>query len=64
MLSKNFPTKSRKVRSTPFTSRLENKVKSYTVYNHMLLPTTFSSAEDEYLHLKDVQLWDVSVQGD
>ena len=29
----------------------------------MLLPTTFSSVEEEYLHLKkDVQIWDVSVQ--
>ena len=29
----------------------------------MLLPTTFSNPEDEYLHLKkDVQIWDVSVQ--
>ena len=28
----------------------------------MLLPTTFSNFDDEYLHLKDVQVWDVSVQ--
>ncbi len=65
MLNKDFSiTKSRRVRSTPFTSRIEKQgVKSYTVYNHMLLPTTFSSVEEEYLHLKkDVQLWDVSVQ--
>ena len=57
-------SKSRRLRSTPFTSRIEKQgVKSYTVYNHMLLPTTFSSAQDEYLHLKkDVQIWDVSVQ--
>ncbi len=62
---KNFLiSKSRRVRSTPFTSRIEKQgVKSYTVYNHMLLPTTFSSVEEEYLHLKkDVQIWDVSVQ--
>ena len=59
-----FISKSRRVRSTPFTSRIEKQgVKSYTVYNHMLLPTTFSSVEEEYLHLKkDVQIWDVSVQ--
>ena len=59
-----FISKSRRVRSTPFTSRIEKQgVKSYTVYNHMLLPTTFSSVEEEYLHLKkDVQVWDVSVQ--
>ena len=56
--------KSRRLRETPFTSRIEKQgVKSYTVYNHMLLPTFFSSLEDEYNHLKEhVQIWDVSVQ--
>ena len=59
-----FISKSRRLRSTPFTSRIEKQgVKNYTVYNHMLLPTTFSTVEEEYLHLKkDVQVWDVSVQ--
>ena len=62
---KNFTiTKSRRIRSTPFTSRIEKQgVKSYSVYNHMLLPTVFESFEKEYLHLKEhVQVWDVSVQ--
>ncbi len=62
---KNFIiTKSRRIRSTPFTSRIEKQgVKSYSVYNHMLLPTAFESFEKEYLHLKEhVQVWDVSVQ--
>ena len=62
---KNFVlSKSRRLRSTPFTSRIEKQgVKSYTIYNHMLLPTTFSSPEEEYVHLKEhVQIWDVSVQ--
>ena len=62
---KNFLiTKSRRLRSTSFSSRIESQgVKGYTVYNHMLLPTFFSSSEDEYNHLKEhVQLWDVSVQ--
>ncbi len=62
---KNFYiSKSRRVRSTPFTKKIEKQgVKSYTVYNHMLLPTSFSNVDEEYLHLKkDVQLWDVSVQ--
>ncbi len=62
---KNFyVSKSRRIRSTPFTSRIEKQgVKSYTVYNHMLLPTTFSTPEEEYIHLKEnVQIWDVSVQ--
>ena len=61
---KTFITRSRRLRGTPFTSRLEKQgVKSFTVYNHMLLPTTFSSPEEEYNHLKEhVQIWDVSVQ--
>ena len=62
---KNFIiTKSRRLRSTPFSSRIEQQgVKGYTVYNHMLLPTFFSSLEEEYKHLLEhVQLWDVSVQ--
>ncbi len=59
-----YISKSRRVRSTPFTKKIEEQgVKSYTVYNHMLLPTSFSNVDDEYLHLKkDVQIWDVSVQ--
>ncbi len=62
---KNFlVSKSRRLRETTFTSRIEKQgVKSYTVYNHMLLPTTFSTPEEEYDHLKNhVQIWDVSVQ--
>ena len=59
-----FVSKSRRLRETPYTSRIESQgVKSYTVYNHMLLPTTFTTPEDEYIHLKEhVQIWDVSVQ--
>ncbi len=62
---KNFYiSKSRRLRSTPFTKKIEEQgVKSYTVYNHMLLPTSFSNVDEEYLHLKkNVQIWDVSVQ--
>ena len=61
---KSILTRSRRLRGTPFTSRIEKQgVKSYTVYNHMLLPTTFSTPEEEYKHLKEhVQIWDVSVQ--
>ena len=61
---KSVITRSRRLRGTPFTSRIEKQgVKSYTVYNHMLLPTTFSTPEEEYKHLKEhVQIWDVSVQ--
>ena len=54
--------KSRRVRSTPYTSRIENQgLTSYTVYNHMLLPAAFGSLEDSYHHLKkNVQVWDVA----
>mgnify|MGYP001192419379 CR=1 FL=1 len=57
-------SKTKRLKSTPFTSRLEKYgVGGYTVYNHMLLPTFFRSVEDEYEHLKkNVQIWDVSVQ--
>ena len=58
---KTIITRSRRLRGTSFTSRIEKQgVKSYTVYNHMLLPTTFSTPEEEYNHLKKyVQVWDV-----
>ena len=62
---KKFPiAKSRRIRSTSFSERVESHgVKAYTVYNHMLLPTFFTTLEEEYHHLKEhVQLWDVSVQ--
>ena len=63
-MNKFYIAKSRRLRSTPFTSRIEKQgVSSYTVYNHMLLPTFFKSVEEEYFHLKEhVQIWDVSVQ--
>ena len=56
--------KSRRIRSTPYTSRIEKQgVTSYTVYNHMLLPAAFGSIEDSYHHLKkDVQVWDVAAE--
>ena len=60
-----FISKSRRLRGTPYTSRIEKQgVTAYTVYNHMLLPTKFEgSLEDAYHHLKShVQVWDVSVQ--
>lgn len=57
-------TVSRRIRSTPYTQRvLAAGVKSYTVYNHMVLPTVFESLEDDYWHLcQHVQVWDVSVE--
>ena len=63
---KNYSiARSRRLRSTPYTSRIENQgVKSYTSYNHMLLPTSFEwSLEDSYDHLKKyVQVWDVAAE--
>ena len=55
---------SSRVRSTPFTRRVEQAgVSGYTVYNHMLLPTVFESMEADYHHLKNaVQIWDVSCE--
>ncbi len=54
--------KSRRLRSTPYTSRIEKQgVTAYTTYNHMLLPAAFGSLEDSYHHLKkNVQIWDVA----
>ncbi len=55
---------SRRLRRTPFSSRVEAAgVKAYTTYNHMLLPTVFESVEADYHHLKNhVQVWDVAVE--
>ena len=62
---KSYPiVKSRRVRSTPYTSRIENHgVTAYTVYNHMLLPAAFGSLEESCDHLKkNVQVWDVAAE--
>ena len=62
---KNFLiAKSRRLRSTPYTSRIEEQgVTAYTIYNHMLLPAAFGSIEDSYHHLKEhVQIWDVAAE--
>ena len=62
---KNVPiVKSRRLRSSPYTDRIEaHGVSSYTVYNHMLLPASFKSLESDYQHLKKfVQVWDVAAE--
>ena len=62
---KSYPiAKSRRVRSTPYTSRIEKQgVTAYTVYNHMLLPAAFGSLEESCDHLKkNVQVWDVAAE--
>lgn len=55
---------SNRLRSTPFTSRVQKQgVKAFTVYNHMLLATEFESVEADYRHLcKHVQVWDVGAE--
>ncbi|MEM7379138.1 MAG: dimethylsulfoniopropionate demethylase [Pseudomonadota bacterium] len=57
-------TFSRRIRNTPFTSRvLAGGVQSFTAYNHMLLPSWFRGVEADYWHLcEHVQVWDVSAE--
>lgn len=54
----------RRLRSTPWSSRIEDfGVLTYTTYNHMLLPTQFRGVEDDYHHLRSaVQVWDVACE--
>ena len=57
--------KAKRLRSTPYTSRIEKQgLKAYTIYNHMLLPAAFEgSMEESYYHLKEhVQIWDVAAE--
>ena len=57
--------KAKRLRSTPYTSRIEKQgLTSYTIYNRMKLPAGFKdSLIDSYYHLKrDVQVWCVSAE--
>ncbi len=57
--------KAKRLRSTPYTSRIEKQgVTAYSIYNHMLLPAGFEdSLEESYYHLKEhVQIWDVAAE--
>lgn len=50
-------------RSPFFNATLRGGCWSYTVYNHMLLPTAYDDLEKEYWKLlNDVTVWDVSVE--
>jgi glycine cleavage system aminomethyltransferase T len=53
-----------RLRVTPFEPRVrELGIKSYTVYNRMVLPVNYTNTLDEYHHLcSDVQLWDVAAE--
>lgn len=56
---------SRRLRSTPYTPRIEALgVSDYSIVNHTVLPKGFGrSVQDDYWHLREhVQLWDVSCQ--
>ena len=61
-MKKFYIAKARRLRGTPFSSRIERQgLTAYTTYNHMLLPAAFGSLEDSYHHLKEnVQVWDVA----
>ena len=63
-MSQSLISFSSRLRRTPYSRRVEEAgVKSYTFYNHMLLPASFVSLEEDCAHLKRaVQVWDVSVQ--
>ena len=56
--------RSPRLRSTPFHERVVAAgVHSFTIYNHMLLPTGYESPEESYRHLlESVQIWDVAVE--
>jgi aminomethyltransferase len=50
-------------RSPFFEATQRHGANGYTVYNHMLFPTSFADFEEEYWHLLNhVTLWDVSVE--
>ena len=64
-MSDNGLNMSRRIRRTPFTSKVEQHgVRGFSVVNHMLLPKAFNkTVEEDYWHLREhVQIWDVSVQ--
>ena len=63
-MSQPYLTPSIRVRRTPFSRRVEEAgIQAYSVYNHMLIPQVFRSAEEDYAHLKQaVQVWDVSCE--
>lgn len=50
-------------KSPYFDATIKHGVKAFTVYNHMLMPSFFSSAVDEYWRLiEDVCMWDVAAE--
>ena len=55
---------SRRLRPSPFERRaLENGASVFSIYNKMVLPLGYQSAESDYEHLCEyVQIWDVAAQ--
>ena len=54
---------SRRLRKSPFETRSLVGAKTASVYNHVVLPTTYASLEEDYWHLREhVQIWDVACQ--
>ena len=52
-MKKFYIAKARRLRGTPFSSRIENQgLTAYTTYNHMLLPAAFKGTEKEYWNKK------------
>ncbi len=50
-------------RSPFFDATIAAGATSFTVYNHMLMPTSYGDPDAEYWHIiNDASLWDVSVQ--
>jgi len=53
-MKKFYIAKARRLRGTPYSSRIENQgLTAYTTYNHMLLPASFEGTEKDYFHLKE-----------
>jgi len=62
LLRTNF-TSSRFRKSCYFDATLRCGVKSFIPYNHMLLPTLYSTTQEEYTALRTaVMIWDVAVE--
>ncbi|MEK9919801.1 MAG: dimethylsulfoniopropionate demethylase [Luminiphilus sp.] len=54
---------SRRLRKSPFEARSHVGARAASVYNHVVLPTTYASLEEDYWHLREhVQIWDVACQ--
>jgi len=56
-------TLARRLRASPFEERSISAARTVSVYNHVLLPTSYHSLEEDYWHLREhVQIWDVACQ--